>query len=140
MQNVQDHRALVHARAKLEPTRRRARRAYTSTMEKRATINASRNGCVITVQGGSCIPVREVRLPPVPRDVVFALANELCARGFLLKVNGAASLESSTRADHSAREVLLSLGFEPPYPTYDETIDAAIGKSATYWDGTPKPA
>lgn len=94
--------------------------------KKSARIEARASACTITISDGSCIPLREVRLPPTPRDVVFALANELRARGFVVDVVDQGEHASHVRVDHPAHDVLRALGLEPPYPAYD----AAIGYAA----------
>jgi hypothetical protein len=91
--------------------------------KKSARIDARASACTITISDGSCIPLREVRLPPVPRDVVFALANELRARGFLVDVPAQGEHASHPRVDHPAHDVLRALGLEPPYQAYDAAIE-----------------
>jgi len=93
------------------------------------------NGGRLTVLAGAGEDEHHLQLSPLKPNELYGLANELCDRGCEVELR-----ETDVEAAPAAlgpHAVLIELGFEAPYPAYDETI--ALAQSATRWDGTLKP-
>jgi len=87
----------------------------------------------LTLLGHSDETDLHLQLAPMKPKELFGLANELCARG--LKVDLQDTDVEATPAALDPHAALRELGFEPPYPAFDETLDG----SAARWDETKKP-